>query len=539
MAFVLRGTVVTFDADHRILDPGAVYVGDDGRLDAVQRAGQAPPAGFAAAPVVDVTGTGALVLPGLVDLHGHLQYNTLPLWEAVGVPYLHHDRWVDEKREPDYATSVSWPATVLGAAAPEALLTYIEVKALVGGSTSVQGAPRATRPIDGGLVRIVDLEKLPAGHDMVLTAAIQKSADELRDHTADLLNGTRVLIYHVAEGRRVTEPNPKEPASHVHKEFEDLAPCLKQGLVCVHGTALTPAEFAAWQDGVTASNPAERGTVVWSPFSNHWLYHETTDVVAATAQGLRIALGSDWSPSGTKHVLGELKVADGINHHELGDHFDDRELCDMVTANPGDALATAWGPQVGRLAAGSAADLLVLERHEPDEDVYRNLVDATERQVLLVVARGVPRYGTASLMTAAGATDTDPITPAAKLNRRVAVRRTDGSGATGAGATLDWPAVKQALKKVLQNPRAAWLDAQDGLAAWGGPLDDPDAPLVLFGDMPEGEEVALAGTGDVPDGLVIPPLDALTHDRAFFAAVDRTGIPELQRLRTYYVEGPA
>nr|BFD95621.1 hypothetical protein KitaXyl93_69810 [Kitasatospora sp. Xyl93] len=534
MALVLRGTVVTFDDEHRILDPGAVYVGDDGRLGAVQPAGQAPPTGFSAAPVVDLVGTGALVLPGLVDLHGHLQYNTLPLWEAVGVPYRHHDRWVDEKRPPDYATAVSWPAKVLGTAAPEALLTYIAVKALVGGSTSVQGAPRATRPIDGGPVRIVDVEKLPAGRDMVLTAALQRDVEQLRS-LADDLDGSRVLIYHVAEGQRAEVPPPPGKAPLVHREFTDLDSCLKPGLVCVHATALTAAEFATWQQRVTGIDPAERGTVVWSPFSNLWLYHQTTDVVAATAQGLRIALGSDWSPSGTKHVLGELKVADGINRHELGGHFDDRGLCDMVTANPGDALATAWGPQVGRLAAGSAADLLVIERHEPDQDAYRNLVDATERHVLLVVARGVPRYGTAPLMTAAGATDTDPIEPADGIRRRVAVRRPGAPGGGGAaGAAPDWPAVKRALEKVRRDPRTAWREAQNALAAWGGPLDDPEAPLALFGDMPEGEATALAGTDDVPAGLVIPPLDALTHDAAFLAAVDRTGIPELRRLGDYY-----
>lgn len=172
----------------------------------MQPAGQAPPAGFADAPVIDLTAGGALILPGLVDLHGHLQYNSLPLWEAVGVPYLHHDRWVDEKHPPDYATTVTWPAKVLGTAAPQALLTYIGVKALVGGSTSVQGAPRSTRPIDGGLVRIVDVEKLPAGRDVVLTAALQQDAEVLRDETAARLDGSRVLIYHVAEGRRAEVP---------------------------------------------------------------------------------------------------------------------------------------------------------------------------------------------------------------------------------------------------------------------------------------------------------------------------------------------
>ncbi|MFE2104885.1 hypothetical protein ACFXAF_03270 [Kitasatospora sp. NPDC059463] len=522
MALVLRGTVVTFDAGHTVLDPGAVYVGDDGRLDAVLPADRPPPVGFAAAPVVDLTATGALVLPGLVDLHGHLQYHTLPLWEAVGVPYLHHDRWVDERHAPDYATTVTWPAKVLGHAAPEALLAYVEVKALVGGTTSVQGAPRSTRPLDGGLLRIVDTEKLPAGRDTVLTSALQQDADVLREETAPKLDGTRVLIYHVAEGRRAAEPDPAKPVSHVHREFADLTPCLKPGLVCVHGTALTAAEFAAWQGAVAAADPAERGTVVWSPFSNLWLYRETTDVVAARAQGLRIALGSDWSPSGTKHVLGELKVADGLNQHELAGHFDDRSLCDLVTANPGDALATAWGPQVGRLAAGSAADLLVLDRPDPGKDVYRTLVDATERHVLLVVARGRPRYGTAALMTAAGAGTGSAIEPAPGLRRRVAL---DG---------LDWPAVGRALAKVRRDPQAAWRDAQDALAAWGGPLDDPDAPLALFGDMPEGEAAALAGTDDVPAGLVVPEPDALTHDAAFFAAVDRSGIPELQRLKARY-----
>ncbi|MGP3976266.1 amidohydrolase family protein [Streptomyces sp. 8N114] len=516
MALVLRGTVVTFDDDHRILDPGAVYVGDDGRLAAVRSAEQDPPAGFSGAPRIDTDG---LILPGLIDLHNHIGYNTLPLWEAVGVPYPHHDRWVKEDEPPDYSTSVTWPAKVLQQAAPEALVKYVEVKALIGGTTAIQGAPHSTRPVDGWLLRIVDNEKLPSGTDMVMTAALQLDADELRDKRADKLDGTRVLIYHVAEGRR---------GSTVHDEFEDLEPCLKPGLIGVHSTALTAADFAMWQDAVAAVNRAERGTVVWSPFSNYWLYHETTNVVEADKKGLRIALGSDWSPSGTKHVLGELKVADAVNRHEFGGRFSDRELCDMVTANPGDALATAWGPQVGRLRRGSAADLLVLERHDPTQDVYRSLIDATERHVRLVLVRGRPFYGTPGLMTAAGATHTDTLTVAG-LKRRVAVRQPDRSD-----AKLDWPGVKRALEKVRTDPVAAWRAAQDALADWGGPLDDPEAPLVLFGDMPEGDTGALAAAGEVPPDLVVPRLDPLTHDATYFAAVARSGVPELQHLARYY-----
>jgi imidazolonepropionase-like amidohydrolase len=123
MAVVLRGTVVTFDGGHRVLDPGAVWVDGDGRLAAVAPAGDPDPPGFADARRVD---TGAVIYPGLIDLHSHVGYNSLPLWEATGVPYIHHDRWVDETHPPDYASVVSWPAKVLQRAAPEALLKYVE-----------------------------------------------------------------------------------------------------------------------------------------------------------------------------------------------------------------------------------------------------------------------------------------------------------------------------------------------------------------------------------------------------------------------------
>jgi cytosine/adenosine deaminase-related metal-dependent hydrolase len=41
-------------------------------------------------------------------------------------------------------------------------------------------------------------------------------------------------------------------------------------------------------------------TIVWSPLSNLLLYGKTTDVAAARTAGLTIALGSGWSPSGSK-----------------------------------------------------------------------------------------------------------------------------------------------------------------------------------------------------------------------------------------------
>ena len=75
---VVRGLVLTVDDDRRVLADGAVYV-NDGRIEAVSDASAAPPAGYKGAPRVRVDG---VVAPGLIDLHNHLAYNTLPLWVA-------------------------------------------------------------------------------------------------------------------------------------------------------------------------------------------------------------------------------------------------------------------------------------------------------------------------------------------------------------------------------------------------------------------------------------------------------------------------
>ena len=78
---VVLGTVLTVDADRRTHTRGAVYIHDG----VIERVGDAEPPRrppvTTRAPRVRVDG---VVAPGLIDLHNHLAYNTLPLW--VGRP---------------------------------------------------------------------------------------------------------------------------------------------------------------------------------------------------------------------------------------------------------------------------------------------------------------------------------------------------------------------------------------------------------------------------------------------------------------------
>jgi hypothetical protein len=314
--------------------------------------------------------------------------------------------------------------------------------------------------------------------------------------------GTR-FVYHLAEGSAPT----------LLKEYRNArdAGCLRPELVAIHATALGPEEFAHW-------SPAA-GSIVWSPFSNLWLYRATTDVVAARAAGIRICVGSDWGPSGSKNVLGELKVADLWNREHLDRAFSDEELCAMVTRNPADALGPVWSERTGRLRAGLAADVLILAPRRPDP--YRNLIEARERDVRLVLVGGKPRFGTTALMQAAGAEAAEPI-PQAGRGHRISL--------AGDHAPLTWSGVVESLEAVRADPGAAIAHA-DRSRALG------EDPFELVPDMPEGA----AERGLDLANVKMPPLDTLHHDDAFFAALTRTRAPILDGLldglRDYYRPG--
>src|SRR5262249_26433596 len=149
---------------------------------------------------------------------------------------------------------------------------------------------------------------------------------------ANKMRAGSTFIYHCAEG---------QPGTVVATEFRDaaVAGCLQQRFAAIHCNAVDPGVFGQWTD---------RGAVVWSPLSNLWLYGSTTDVPAVRSAGLAVCLGADWSPSGSKNVLGELKVARVVADH-YGWDLPDLLLVQMVTSIPGDVLASAWGRQTGRL----------------------------------------------------------------------------------------------------------------------------------------------------------------------------------------------
>jgi 5-methylthioadenosine/S-adenosylhomocysteine deaminase len=472
---------------------GRVWIEGD-RIVAVTH-GRSRVAGFTGATVVDVGDD--LVLPGFIDMHNHLAYGALPLWTEPGrtEPWRHNKHWPDADT---YTESVTEPAWVYAKACPEALLAYVQVRAMAGGATSAQGWPTSNRGYRT-VVRNVDSEDAGTGRDdLIYTSVVTKTPDALVESVRRMLAGSG-FIYHCAEGRR---------GSRVVQDYTDLerADGLLGTLIAVHCCAVDAAGWSRW-------DTAAAGGVVWSPLSNLVLYGETTLVDDARAQGVTVCLGSDWGPSGTKNLLGEMKVARIAADH-LGYALTDAQIVEMVTSNPGTLLERCWHRAIGRLVPGGFADLVVVRAGGADP--WAGVVAAREGDVALVVVGGTCRYGDAELMEQAGA----PPSFTARVGGRP--RRVALPDPQDPAAAWSWDAVLDTLGAVQQDPQSAIAAAQERAAA--GPRFAPDAELELFLDMPDTRRAGRAGPPKNPDTVRIPPVPAVEHDAAFFDDLDASPI---------------
>jgi len=109
--------------------------------------------------------------------------------------------------------------------------------------------------------------------------------------------------------------------------------------------------------------------------------------------GIKVCLGSDWSPTASKNLLNELKVAQIFSRdRQIG--LTDPQLVEMVTITPAQILG--WQGLLGSIEPGKLADLNVVAGQAGDP--YSHLVDATEEDIGLVIIAGTGRYGTPALL---------------------------------------------------------------------------------------------------------------------------------------------
>jgi cytosine/adenosine deaminase-related metal-dependent hydrolase len=508
------------DAKFKVHDAGVIYI-ESGTIVGVQAAADEPPSGFKGVKAVDVGGT---IYPGLIELHNHLAYNALQLWQ-VPKQYTNRDDW-GGTGNPDYRRLISGPMKLIG---PDpdlmpAVVRYVECKALIGGTTTSQGielfSNKAARRYYRGNIRNVEQTD-----DRDLPGAGAKIGDVDADSAANFLRtirGKDCYILHLSEG---TDERARNHFLALKLPGDEWA--IADSLAGIHSVALEAEDFA-----VLARFGA---SMVWSPLSNLLLYGQTADVKAADKAGIKIGIGSDWSPSGSKNLLGELKVS-RLASEAKGGLFKDREIVAMATRTAAEILK--WDKAVGSLEAGKRPDLLVIDGESGDP--YVHLLKADERDVKLVLVAGVPRYGQRSLVTRLGGEGLEAIRVGGR-QRVLNLRQKTADPAVGK-ITLAEAAdrLREALKNLKQlaekaerhgTPLHRMLAAPDDEVRWGLALDEleptgvelrPRAPLP--GETaPTGPSLATAKAKPLSEIVGPLELDRLTvaDDAAWLKAIDQ------------------
>ncbi|MBI3072034.1 MAG: amidohydrolase family protein [Deltaproteobacteria bacterium] len=321
----------------------------------------------AGATVID---TGLDLYAGFVDAHNHIGWNLFPFTRFSRPTFNNRYNWrFGEKVFKDFQKLKS----TLDRKLKCDVTLYTEVMAALGGTTTIVSEDKCHT---GGIRNAENpgLGELKMGG--TVGDPLQLRGKTRTKWEAILSNPTPPVtrfVIHLAEGRDAS--SLKE-----WTKLEAMGPPFVQNRITsiVHGIPLKAEHFRTL---------AERGwQLIWSPSSNMRLYQMTTDVVAAAAAGVNVALAPDWNLGGSPTLLQEIAYvrrlyADG----PVRAHLTPARLLTMATS--GAAAAIGLEKHVGTLAAGYRADIVGLRRASTG-DALETLMRGDPKSVELVMVDG-------------------------------------------------------------------------------------------------------------------------------------------------------
>jgi 5-methylthioadenosine/S-adenosylhomocysteine deaminase len=371
---LVADAVFTVDADDTVLAPGAVEI-SDGVLSWVGDPSEAPPADG-----TEVRELGGLLMPGLVNCHGHSPM-TLVRSAGDGLPL---DRWLSESVWPRearlYDDDVYWGMT-LGAA-----------ELLTNGVTTTceqyrHPAPVTQAVLDAGIRAmytpgIFEIPGSPDGPGQHWEALLAEACAlfDAEDGLAGRLHlgfGPHAAYTVPPEGLReiASEARRRDALFQIHlsetrAECDDVrdrygmsAPALLADVGALDGRVL--AAHAVWLDDDDLALLGDHDVAVaHCPGSNGKLGSGVAPLHRLLERGVRVGLGTDGPASNDDlHLWDEMRLAALFARAIAGDPgvLTTATALRLATRGGGDAL----GLPVGTLEAGRPADVVRLRTDDP------------------------------------------------------------------------------------------------------------------------------------------------------------------------------
>ncbi|MCY3812179.1 MAG: amidohydrolase family protein [Gammaproteobacteria bacterium] len=402
-----RGTAGLVIGADVLMDAGveqdhAVHVRFNGSIGATG-AFEAIRAAYPDAGVLDCRGN-AVLSPGFVNAHEHPAYSYAFPDANLNPGYAHRDEWrlglAGKPRLPSPMPVYYTP----GEDAAAALLIAMELRHLLGGATTIAGSggiPGLIRNV-GLHERVTDLALYDAEADVSTFPFSYTVVEDLQNecaggpvHTFPNVDDDRLTftayVPHVGEGRRTSCAARAEVSRYLERvRRRDRRYSL------VHGVAADMADYEVMRDHDV--------TLVWSPRSNLALYGQTVDLPAVLASGVRIALATDWSPSGSFNMREEVRCARQVAS-SARISVPDRLLWEMATGHG--AYALGLEHRFGGIEPGRRADLILVE-HGGD-DRYGAVLEARPEDTLGTWIDGRPVLLTESMASALGLGRCEPL----------------------------------------------------------------------------------------------------------------------------------
>ena len=371
-----------------ILTDGVTYVGGQVLLDstgAITCAACDCTATAGAATATQLLCPTAVVSPGLINAHDHISFQSSPQMRT-SERYEHRHDW---RTGNGGHTSIS-----SGSSNIATQIRWAELRQVMAGTTSIVGSTFSSTG-NPGMLRNLDSNNAGQLGMLAGTTGVQSDTFPLDDTSGTELTsscaypslptsppGTTAYLPHVSEGIERSANNEFVCLTQTNNGI------LSARTAIIHGVGLTARDIALMS--------LQGTSLIWSPRSNVSLYGDTAAVPLFKRLGVNIAIGTDWTISGSMNLLRELQCADSLNRNSYNNALTDEELWQLATRGGADATETE--ASIGRIAVGRLGDLAIFKR-KPGS-FFRSVIDAQPQDVVTTMRGGKLLYGDRSIISA-------------------------------------------------------------------------------------------------------------------------------------------